>query len=1044
MHKKKILFLIIFLFLSACQLAEPTAENNDAVSNTAVSTQPTTLFQNVSRAAGITQTRQGNDRAIGQAWGDFDRDGWVDFYVTDTKGPNSLFRNNGDGTFSRPALGETVALPDAYSGGASFADYDNDGWLDLYVVNWGQNYLFHNEAGQGFVDVTTQAGVGGSDENSQTASWGDYDNDGWLDLYVANWACYPRCGRPNQGDSDRLYHNNGDGTFTDVTLLLHGKTYGAGFVASFTDYDNDGDQDIYLVNDEFLFPIGNKLWRNDGPGCNGHCFTEIAAEAGADTRVMGMGLATADYDNDSDFDFYFSNAGPMTLLQNQGDGTFSDVAELAGVDVPNGIAWAAAALDYDNDCWQDLYLAVMTTADHSGLAANPLFRNNGDGTFSRIASGSGAADVGPTMGIATADYDNDGWVDLLIGNKSDGYSLLRNQSGALTDNHWLSLALEGSGPVNRDAVGTRVTLRTADGLTQMREVQNGSSLGAGNELTLHFGLGTAVSVDELTIHWPDGRTQQFQDIPADRKVSLPYPLDAAAEAAQQAALYPAAEPTTSPLATNKLATKTNLLITANVIAWAAVLLLAWRYRRSLGVGRQALRWAAALVLVLVTAVYLFNNLQAAEKTPEASQSAPTLDDLLARAGATLPLQRAAPSEAEVALGRALFWDPLLSGNKDIACVTCHHPDAATGDNLPLPIGTGGEGLALERVMVNGRQILVPRNATPIFNLGLDGMDVLFWDGRVSGTAASEFDSPANDDLPAGLSNALAAQAMFPVTSRDEMRGQRGDEDIFGHRNTVASASDHQFSRIWDELMAEIVAVPGYRDMFQAAYPDIPLEELGFEHAANAMAAYQADIFTFLDSPWDRYLQGDETAVSPEALAGVELFYGKAGCAQCHSGALLSDLQFHNIGVPQVGPGKGTEAPYDFGRARETGSDSDLFAFRTPPLRNVAITGPWMHNGAYAALEAAVLHHIDPAQAVENYDFSQLSPLMLEEDSGDTAVHTAALNAPSFVRPSPELTDAEVAALLAFLESLTSPSALDLSHTIPDTVPSGLPVGGIID
>jgi hypothetical protein len=259
---KKIIAFALLIVLTACGSAAETA-----VPTPTSITSP--LFQNVSRAAGITQTRQGNDRAIGQAWGDYDRDGWVDFYVTDTKGPNSLFRNNGDGTFSRPAIAETVALRDGFSGGASFADYNNDGWLDLYVANWGQNVLFRNEAGQGFTDVTAEAGVGGQGENSQSASWGDYDSDGWLDLYVANWACYPRCGRPSQGDTDRLYHNNGDGTFSDVTRLLGGETVGAAFVASFTDFDNDGDQDIYLVNDEFLFPTGNKLWRNDGPGCDG-------------------------------------------------------------------------------------------------------------------------------------------------------------------------------------------------------------------------------------------------------------------------------------------------------------------------------------------------------------------------------------------------------------------------------------------------------------------------------------------------------------------------------------------------------------------------------------------------------------------------------------------------------------------------------------------------------------------------------------------------------------------------------------------------------
>ena len=1038
MSTKKLFILLIIVFLTACQPAEPKQENSDGAA-TAVSSPTTPLFQNVSRAAGITQTRQGNDRAIGQAWGDYDRDGWVDFYVTDTKGPNSLFRNNGDGTFSRPPIAETVALPDGFSGGASFADYNNDGWLDLYVANWGQNVLFRNDAGQGFTDVTAEAGVGGQGENSQSASWGDYDGDGWLDLYVANWACYPRCGRPSQGDTDRLYHNNGDGTFSDVTSLLGGETYGAAFVASFTDFDNDGDQDIYLVNDEFLFPTGNKLWRNDGPGCDGHCFTQIAPSANADTHVMGMGLATADYDNDGDFDFYFSNAGPMTLLQNQGDGTFNNVAALAGVDLPNGVAWAASAFDYNNDGWQDLYLAVMTTANHDGIAANPLFHNNGDGTFSRVSSGSGAGDVGPTMGIALADFDNDGRIDLLLGNKDDGYSLLRNQSSQ-ADNHWLTLDLVGAGPVNRDAVGSRVTLRTADGNVQTREVQNGGSLGAGHELRLHFGLGSFDTIEELTIRWPDGRSQTFSQIPANRQISLSYPLDAAAEAAQQTALYP---PTEQP-ATNKLATNTNFLIVANLVAWSVLFLIILRLRRQLGITRRAVQWAGALVLVTVTAVYLFTNLQAAEKEPTPSQTEPNLADRLAQAGAIAPLQLPAASTAQVELGRALFWDPILSGNKDTACVTCHHPVQGTGDGLELPIGTGGLGLGPARVFAGTRQVLVPRNATPVYNLGLDGMDVMFWDGRVALLPDGQFDSPANDDLPYNLNNAIAVQAMFPVTSPDEMRGHPGDTDVFGERNEMGNLKGHQAVMMWNGLMAELLAVPAYQELFQAAYPGVPLDALNFGHAANALAAYQMDTFTFLDSPWDRYLQGDETALSAEAMAGAELFYGEAGCADCHSGSLLSDLQFHNIGAPQIGPGKGNEEPYDFGRARETGDESDLFAFRTPPLRNVAITGPWLHNGAYTTLEAVIRHHLNARNAVENYDFSQLPPLVLAEDSGDTAVHTAAHNAPSFAMPTRDLTDAEVAALLAFLEALTSPTATDLSHVIPDAVPSGLSVGGTID
>lgn len=477
------------------------------------------LFENVSEQTGVVMTRQSNERITGQAWGDYDQDGWLDLYLTHTHGPNVLYRNNGDGTFSLSPHSERVALPDALSGGATFADYDNDGWPDLYVVNWGANALFHNDSGQGFTDVTETAGVGDT-SNGKTASWGDYDADGYLDLYVANWACAPRCGRPIEGDTDRLYRNNGDGTFLDVTRLLKGSgVRGAGFVASFVDFDNDGDLDIYLVNDEFINPVGNALWRNDGPGCDGWCFTNISAESGADTRVMGMGLATADYDGDGDLDFYFSNGGPMTLLQNLGDGTFQDVATAAGVDFP-AIGWGAVFFDYDNDGWQDLYLAVMEPINRE-TAANPLFRNEGNGTFTNLGESSGAADPGRTIGVAYADYDQDGWVDLVIGNYDSGYVLYRNRGAQLLDHNWLTLKLIGQNGVNRDAVGARVVVTDSNGRTQLQDVINGASLGAGNSLELHFGLGQA-TVRNVEIRWPDGTTQSIGPLAHNQRHSLTY------------------------------------------------------------------------------------------------------------------------------------------------------------------------------------------------------------------------------------------------------------------------------------------------------------------------------------------------------------------------------------------------------------------------------------------------------------------------------------------------------------------------------------------
>jgi cytochrome c peroxidase len=415
--------------------------------------------------------------------------------------------------------------------------------------------------------------------------------------------------------------------------------------------------------------------------------------------------------------------------------------------------------------------------------------------------------------------------------------------------------------------------------------------------------------------------------------------------------------------------------------------------------------------------------------------------LLKAAGVYAPTNPPPPPEALVRLGEALFWDPEISGNRDTTCATCHHPMLATGDNLSVPIGTGGFGLGEQRQMGTARE-LVARNAPPVFNLGYTEWTVFFWDGRVFGVPETGFHSPASDRLPEGLDNLLAAQAMFPVTSRDEMRGNRGDRDIFGAPNELAMIPDYTVSQVWKALMVRLLAIPEYVELFHAAYPGIPVDELGFQHAANAMSAYQSVVFTFEDSPFDRYLRGDTSALSEQAKQGAALFYGEAGCASCHSGPLLTDQQFYNLAVPQIGPGKGREQPLDLGRARETGQACDRYAFRTPPLRNVAISGPWMHNGAFTNLEAAVRHHFAPLDGLQNYD-----PAQLAENLEDTCQEQPEVLAGIMktYRPIPgdglQLAEIDVQALLAFLEALTSPSALNLDHTIPASVPSGLAVGG---
>jgi hypothetical protein len=507
-------------------------------------------FVDVSVTAGVNATHRAiwdpdgvaeGYLAMGQAWGDYDNDGWVDLYVTGNLDGNVLYHNEGDGTFSVAAFSESLSLPNTKSGGALWGDYDNDGWLDLYVLNFGANVLFYNNSGKGFTDVTERAGIGDTGK-AKSATWGDYDRDGYLDLYVVNWSCIPECDpEVLELSQDRLYHNDGDGRFTDVTDdLLREKTLGAGFAASFIDYDNDGDADLYVVNDKIRNSIGNVLWRNDGAGCGHWCWTDVSEEAGTNAVIHGMGLAVGDYNNDGSLDFYVSNMmSPMVLLQNAGNGTFDDVTQVAGVGInPPGTAvgWGTGFFDYDNDGWLDLYLAATGMPKLSGSfygGSQPdmedfrhsypdtLFRNNGDGTFTDVGNNLLVGSDRPNMGFAYADYDNDGWMDAVVGTWNEGYRLYHNEGTSDEGHGWLTVRLVGGGPVNRDAVGTRVYLTTSDGRTQMQEVISGSSLGAGNDLALHFGLGRA-SIDRVKVVWPDGVTRMYEAVLSNQIWRLRY------------------------------------------------------------------------------------------------------------------------------------------------------------------------------------------------------------------------------------------------------------------------------------------------------------------------------------------------------------------------------------------------------------------------------------------------------------------------------------------------------------------------------------------
>ena len=396
---------------------------------------------------------------------------------------------------------------------------------------------------------------------------------------------------------------------------------------------------------------------------------------------------------------------------------------------------------------------------------------------------------------------------------------------------------------------------------------------------------------------------------------------------------------------------------------------------------------------------------------------------------------------KVILGQALFFDRILSGNRDTACATCHHPLTASADGLALGVGTGTEtvgAVSIFRVRGEGRSF-VPRNAPDIFNRGSVNWHTAFWDGRAS-IKDGVIVSPAGDQLPSELQTPLQIQAMFPVTSRDEMRGELEDVQA---GNELAAIDDADFIGIWNALMARLMANEEYRQMFANAFPEVPESSLGFQHAAIAIAAFEAEAFGMNDSPFDQYLAGDLEALSHDAKRGAALFYGAAKCVSCHSGTLLTDQQHHNLAVPQLGPGKDPTSGLDFGRFGVTGSMSDLFEFRTPPLRNVTATGPWMHNGAFSSLEDVIRHHGDVGKSLEDYD---PSVQIFQSDLREMVVDDESLN--EWMLETVDTGDQDfdgnrVHFLMAFLESLTVPNLHErLQWVIPADVPSGLLEDGI--
>lgn len=407
--------------------------------------------------------------------------------------------------------------------------------------------------------------------------------------------------------------------------------------------------------------------------------------------------------------------------------------------------------------------------------------------------------------------------------------------------------------------------------------------------------------------------------------------------------------------------------------------------------------------------------------------------------------------AKVELGRKLFFDKVLSGNFNISCATCHHPLTNTADGLSLPVGEGGRGLGVTRDTGVGTDAVherVPRNAPAVFNQGALEFTVLFHDGRVQANSSmpSGFESPAGMSLPDGLDNALAVQAMFPVTSGTEMAGQPGENPI---ADAAAAGDLASPEGVWAQLAERLRGIDQYASQFVDVFGDVnSAADIEFKHAANAIAAFEAVNWRADNSPFDRFLRGERGAMSANQLRGMRIFYSpRAGnCGSCHSGIFQTDHSFRAIAMPQIGAGKGDgDFGYeDFGRERVTLDASDRYRFRVPSLRNVALTAPYGHSGAFDTLEGVVRHHLDAVASLENFDRSQVrmpsrSDLDdLDFDAMDDPLVVAAIAAANEL-PVGNLSDRQIGFLIDFLNALTDPAMLDLRQDVPRQLPSGLPL-----
>ena len=523
-------------------------------------TQPVT-FVNVAQESGIVFQHDNaaspekyliETMGSGAAWLDYNQDGLLDAYLVNSAATraytpaeplrNALYRNKGDGTFLDVTVEAGVAAEELFGTGVAVGDFDNDGDADIFVTGYPRSILYRNEADGTFADVTDSAGVENAGKWGSSAGWFDYDNDGLLDLVVANYLDWTEdnnifCGEkrpgyqaychPNKyrGQKPTLFRNNGDGTFQDVSKKSGiGERAGNGLGVVCFDFDDDGWMDVFLANDSMT----NFLYRNRGDGTFEDVTLAAGVAFGEDGKAeAGMGVDAADYDGDGRLDLYITHLDFEfdRLYRNLGDGSFEDATFLGkiGYQTFDVSGFGTRFIDYDHDGLRDIFVVNGHVLDNVQLFhaktkyAEPkiVFRNTGDG-FQNVTSELGAdlSRARVSRAAAFGDYDNDGDIDVLVNNNGQAAELLRNDGG--NRGHWLQIQLIGT-KSNREGVGARVKV-TAGDLVQFEQRKGGMSYQAAHDQRLHFGLGERTKVDEIEVRWPSGTADFIRDVEANAVV----------------------------------------------------------------------------------------------------------------------------------------------------------------------------------------------------------------------------------------------------------------------------------------------------------------------------------------------------------------------------------------------------------------------------------------------------------------------------------------------------------------------------------------------